>query len=367
MLAGTYRAAGSTRNSRRRGRARQARNACGTRPRPKRLRKKSSPAHGAARRREQAQDRRSARCCTTSPACSAGERPLRLSAKEHPRYRPGALRKHKVLTYPRTDSRHLPGTTSPPSGNPGAMSRHALRAVCRHHPEERLGASQQAHLQQCQGLRPLRHHSDGRRQKPDRARAEDHDLSPSASQIFFPAAEYNVTTASRASKAVMLSDRRQVLVTPGWLAVYGKEAQQEGSRAGPNLPPLGAQGTRLGQKDVEVKAKATQPPPPRFPKQRCSQPWKVPANWSRRRAARSHVRARPGYSSYSRGDHRGLLAEEYLHRNGQRTAADGQDLLAPVCARGAAGRRDPFARTHRRVGIQAEADERMAASRATSS
>ena len=84
--------------------------------------------------------------------------------------------RHKVLTYPRTDSRALPedyiGTVKTTLGMLGR--RHGLFDLCRSDFEERLGASEQAHFQQRESLRSLRHHPDDRSRRkvcPSRSRS----------------------------------------------------------------------------------------------------------------------------------------------------------------------------------------------------
>src|SRR5262249_28514764 len=76
--------------------------------------------------------------------------------------------------------------------------------------------------------------------------------------IFYPAAEYNITTRITRVEGEAFKTEGKVLVAPGWRAFYGREAQ--GEEEAPNLPPLEAK-ERVWANDVEVKAKATQPPP----------------------------------------------------------------------------------------------------------
>ena len=70
--------------------------------------------------------------------------------------------RHKVLTYPRTDSRALPEDYIGTVKNTLEMlgDEPVMRAFADADSEERLGASEQAHLQQCQSLGSLRHHPD---------------------------------------------------------------------------------------------------------------------------------------------------------------------------------------------------------------
>ena len=53
--------------------------------------------------------------------------------------------------------------------------------------------------------------------------------------VFFPAAEYRVTTRMTEVQGHRFRTDGKVLVNPGWLAVYGKEAQDEDA----NLVPVG--------------------------------------------------------------------------------------------------------------------------------
>jgi DNA topoisomerase IA len=72
-----------------------------------------------------------------------------------------------------------------------------MYGTCPEHPQKlRLGTSQQAHFQQRQDLGSLRHHSDRHHsQDPVRAEQKIYDLvTKRFLAIFFPAAEYNITT-----------------------------------------------------------------------------------------------------------------------------------------------------------------------------
>ena len=75
--------------------------------------------------------------------------------------------------------------------------------------------------------------------------------------VFFPAAEYLVTTRITRVEGHPFKTEGKVLVNPGWLAVHGKEAQ-EGSEG--NLVAVDA-GEKVKTEDVAVKANETKPPP----------------------------------------------------------------------------------------------------------
>ena len=75
--------------------------------------------------------------------------------------------------------------------------------------------------------------------------------------VFFPAAEYLVTTRITRVEGHPFKTEGKVLVNPGWLAVHGKEAQ-EGTEG--NLVAVDA-GEKVKTEEVAVKANETKPPP----------------------------------------------------------------------------------------------------------
>ena len=75
--------------------------------------------------------------------------------------------------------------------------------------------------------------------------------------VFFPAAEYLVTTRITRVEGYPFKTEGKVLVNPGWLAVHGKEAQ-EGTEG--NLVAVDA-GEKVKTEEVAVKANETKPPP----------------------------------------------------------------------------------------------------------
>lgn len=78
--------------------------------------------------------------------------------------------------------------------------------------------------------------------------------------VFYPAAEYSITTRiTRVAKEAFKTEGK-VLVNPGWLTVYGKETQVEDGDGGPSLAPI-VPGETLETKAVEIKAAFTRPPP----------------------------------------------------------------------------------------------------------
>ena len=73
--------------------------------------------------------------------------------------------------------------------------------------------------------------------------------------MFFPAAEFQVTTRISTAAGHRFQTNGKVLVNPGWLAVYGKEAQDEDA----TLVAV-AQGEQVRTESVDVKGLQTKPP-----------------------------------------------------------------------------------------------------------
>ena len=178
--------------------------------------------------------------------------------------------RHKALTYPRTDSRALPEDYVP-----------VVRQTF-----EMLAAS---------GMRHLAPHAatalQGNYIKPtkrifDNAKVSDHfaiiptlqapsGLSDAEQKlydlvvrrfmaVFFPSAEYLVTTRISISVGHSFKTEGKVLVKPGWLAIYGKEAAEEVADAkegdkGQSLVPV-KPSERVGVESVDAKGLKTRPP-----------------------------------------------------------------------------------------------------------
>ena len=73
--------------------------------------------------------------------------------------------------------------------------------------------------------------------------------------VFYPPAEFMVTTRLSVAAGHSFQTNGKVLVKPGWLAVYGKEAQEDDA----NLVAV-AQGETVRTEDVVVNAQKTKPP-----------------------------------------------------------------------------------------------------------
>jgi len=225
--------------------------------------------------------------------------------------------RHKVLTYPRTDSRYLPEDMVGPAKDTlralteGPLGKHAATVLDNGwvHPTKRIfnNAKVSDHF----AIIPT-----GAAPKSlSEPEQKLYDLVVKRFiAIFFPAAEYLVTTRITRVESEPFKTVGKVLVTPGWLAVYGKEAQ--GDEENPNLPPL-QKAERVWANDVEVKANATKPPP-RFNEATLLSAMEGAGKLVDDEELREAMAERGlGTPATRAATIEGLIAEEYLHRNGR--------------------------------------------------
>ncbi|HQR03591.1 MAG: DNA topoisomerase III [Proteobacteria bacterium] len=226
--------------------------------------------------------------------------------------------KHKALTYPRTDSRHLPedyiGTVKDTLHNLAdtAYGGHAGTILNNGwvHPNKRIfnNAKISDHFAIIPTGAIPRSLSEPEQKLYDL-------VTKRFLAIFFPAAEYHVTTRITRVEGEAFKTEGKVLVSPGWLAVYGKEAQNE-EEDNPNLPPLEPK-ERVWANDVEVKGKATQPPP-RFSEATLLSAMEGAGKLVEDEELREAMSERGlGTPATRAATIEGLIAEEYVHRNGR--------------------------------------------------
>jgi DNA topoisomerase III len=178
--------------------------------------------------------------------------------------------RHKALTYPRTDSRNLPEDYVP-------VVKQTL---------EMLSESGMKHLAPFAAQAVKGGYVKPTKRVFDNAKVSDHfaiiptlqapsGLSEAEQKIydlvvrrfmaiFFPSAEYQVTTRITSAVGHSFKTEGKVLVKPGWLAIYGKEAAAEVEDAkegdkGQNLVPV-APGEKVKGNPVDPKGLKTKPP-----------------------------------------------------------------------------------------------------------
>ncbi|WP_298011683.1 DNA topoisomerase III [uncultured Aquabacterium sp.] len=179
--------------------------------------------------------------------------------------------KHKVLTYPRTDSRALPedyvSVVQQTMGMiadedlPGPLrelAQHARKAVNDGYIKPNKRVFDNAKVSDHFAIIPTM-------QTPKsltEAEAKLYDMVVKRFiAVFYPAAEFMVTTRitkiPAAGKTHHFQTNGKVLVKPGWLAVYGKEAAEEGD----DTTLVAVQpGEAVRNEDVVVNALKTKPP-----------------------------------------------------------------------------------------------------------
>jgi DNA topoisomerase-3 len=179
--------------------------------------------------------------------------------------------KHKVLTYPRTDSRALPEDyvgsvkstmhmlTGESAGKGhdeallGQYSAFAHQVLARNwvRPNKRIFNNSKIsdHFAIIPTLQVPRHLSEPEKKLYDM-------VVKRFLAVFYPAAEYLVTTRITRVEGEPFKTEGKVLVNPGWLAVYGRESQEgeEGHLAA--IEP----GERIVAREVDLNALQTRPP-----------------------------------------------------------------------------------------------------------
>lgn len=176
--------------------------------------------------------------------------------------------RHKALTYPRTDSRHLPEDYLPVVKETFGMladsgmkhlAPHALTALNNNYikPSKRIfdNAKVSDHFAIIPTLQAPSGLSD--------AEQKLYDLVVRRFMaVFFPSAEYQVTTRITTAANHAFKSEGKVLVKPGWLAIYGKEAEDElapGEGSSKMLVPV-QPGEKVQTQSVEPKGLKTKPP-----------------------------------------------------------------------------------------------------------
>ncbi len=170
--------------------------------------------------------------------------------------------KHKVLTYPRTDSRALPEDyiatvkdtlQSLGSTGYGQFARQILASnwVI---PNKRIFNN--AKISDHFAIIPTSLNPS----KLNEAEAKLYDLvTKRFLAIFFPAAEFLVTTRITRVEDEPFKTEGKVMVNPGWQAVYGKAARLDGQEDDTTLVAI-TPGKPVTTEDIEIAANQTRPP-----------------------------------------------------------------------------------------------------------
>jgi DNA topoisomerase-3 len=178
--------------------------------------------------------------------------------------------RHKALTYPRTDSRALPEDYLPVAKDTFNMladsgmkhlAPHALTALNNGYIKPSRRIFDNAKVSDHFAIIPTLQAPSGLSE----AEQKLYDLVVRRFMaVFFPSAEYMVTTRISTAAGHSFKTEGKVLVKPGWLAIYGKEAADEVDDAkegdkGQNLVAV-APGEQVGVGSIETKPLKTRPP-----------------------------------------------------------------------------------------------------------
>nr|WP_315464575.1 DNA topoisomerase III [uncultured Rhodoferax sp.] len=178
--------------------------------------------------------------------------------------------RHKALTYPRTDSRALPEDYVPvvkktfemlADSDMRHLAPHALTALNNNYIRPTKRVFDNAKVSDHFAIIPTLQAPSGLSE----AEQKLYDLVVRRFMaVFFPSAEYQVTTRITTAAQHAFKTEGKVLVKPGWLAIYGKEAAAEVEDAkegdkGQNLVPV-APGEKVKGDPVEPKGLKTKPP-----------------------------------------------------------------------------------------------------------
>lgn len=183
-----------------------------------------------------------------------------LSAKRTLQIAQALYERHKVLTYPRTDSRYLPDDNL---GNVKAaltkleapdLSAHASKALSQGWVRLNKRVFNNSKVTDHHAIIPT-----GVSTKSlDDFEMKVYDMvARRFVAVFYPPAQFEVTTRiTRVEQEVFRTDGK-ILTDPGWLAVYGKQAAGEDDQSVCAIAP----GEGVTTEGLEIKENETKPPP----------------------------------------------------------------------------------------------------------
>ena len=174
--------------------------------------------------------------------------------------------RHKMITYPRTDSRALPEDYMPlvreTLGNmSGDLKVHAQRVLDSGwvHPNKRIFNN--AQVSDHFAIIPTQHEA----KNLDESEAKLFDMiARRFVATFHPAAEFDITTRLSVVAGHTFKTEGKVLTSPGWLAVYGKTTVDDDSVDSKALPALAAEDKQKAKTLDPVLHSETTRPPPRY-------------------------------------------------------------------------------------------------------
>ncbi len=181
---------------------------------------------------------------------------LGFSAKRTLQIAQALYEKHKLITYPRTDSRALPEDYLPTVRSTlNKVDNPFARRVVENNwvrPNKRI--FNDAKVGDHFAIIPT---GTAARSLDDHERALFDMVSKRFVAVFFPPAQYENTTRITRVAGEQFKTDGKILVAPGWLEVYGREAASE--KPEENLPAV-TQGESGHTERIEIKIEQTRPP-----------------------------------------------------------------------------------------------------------
>jgi DNA topoisomerase III len=189
-----------------------------------------------------------------------------LTARRTSQIAQALYERHKMITYPRTDSRALPEDYIPIcrqtlSNLQGELAGHAARVLEAGWLAPNKRIFNNAQISDHFAIIPTVHEPS----QLEDMEAKVYDMiARRFVAVFHPAAEFDVTTRTSAVAGHSFKTEGKVLTAPGWLAVYGKTTVDDDSpdsKALPALDPADGAPPRARTTEASLHAEATKPPP----------------------------------------------------------------------------------------------------------
>ena len=181
---------------------------------------------------------------------------LGFSAKRTLQIAQALYERHKAITYPRTDSRALPEDYLPTvrSALSKLDSPFARRVLENKSVKPNKRIFNDAKVGDHFAIIPT---GTVPRSLDDHERALFEMVTKRFVAVFFPPAQYENTTRITRVAGEPFKTEGKILVAPGWLEIYGREAASE--KPEENLPPVTA-GENVQTERIEIKPEQTRPP-----------------------------------------------------------------------------------------------------------
>jgi len=189
-----------------------------------------------------------------------------LSARRTLQIAQALYERHKMITYPRTDSRALPEDYVPTvretlANLPGSLAPHAQKVLDAGWVRPTKRIFNNAQVSDHFAIIPTTHEA----KHLDEMEAKVFDMiARRFIAAFFPPAEFDITTRTSTVAGHDFKTEGKVLTVPGWLAVYGKTTVDDDSPDSKALPALAAadgQPPQARTVSTELHSETTRPPP----------------------------------------------------------------------------------------------------------